>query len=233
MARQRLLTKRTIERSCAAHRLNRFVSAVGYRLVKPIHLGAAVMSEAVESGNPENSPIPIAIRPTMLPAIAGPIVVRARLSRVVFLAIAMALSAAAGSTIGAMAAVRILQAAAGLARRCAQHRSEQSARRDHAIVGRDRLAEGERRQQRQGRECTIRQDRRSCRPAQTEPAARVQKLSELLEKLDRRTAAARGASSRTRRRRRRKSPARSRPSSRTVRRWWPAGSFAKCSTGAP
>ena len=57
------------------------------------------MSDAVESGNPEHS-----FKSQNLPGFPGPIVVRARVSRVVVLAIAMALAAAAGSTVGAMAA---------------------------------------------------------------------------------------------------------------------------------
>jgi hypothetical protein len=143
------------------------------------------MSEAIESGNPEQSS-----KPEMLPAIAGPIVVRARLSRVVVLAIAMAVSAAAGSTVGAMAAQLfvkpqpvslddarsievnnlrgvITQLSAEIASlKASVDSNAKAANAQFAKIG-DRVER-----------------------AQAEPAARVQKLSELLEKIDRRAAAA-------------------------------------------
>lgn len=143
------------------------------------------MSEAVEFGNPENSP-----KPEMLPALAGPIVVRARLSRVLILAVAVALSAAAGSTLGAMAATMfakskpiafddarsievnnlrgvITQLSAEIA--SLKESVDSNARAANAQIARigDRV------------------DR-----AQAEPAQRIQKLSELVEKLDRKVAAA-------------------------------------------
>lgn len=143
------------------------------------------MSEAVESGNPEKSS-----KPDMLPALPGPIVVRARLSRVVVLAIAMALSAAAGSTVGAMAAslfskqqplslddtksIEVNNLRGVITQLSAEIASLKAAVDNNAKTANAQFAK-----------MAERVDR-----AQVEPAQRVQKLSELVEKLDRRVAAA-------------------------------------------
>lgn len=143
------------------------------------------MSEAVESGNPEQSS-----KPEKLPAIAGPIVVRAQFSRVVFLAIAMALSAAAGSTVGAMAAqlfvkpqpvspddarsIEVNNLRGVITQLSAEIASLKASVNSNAKAANAQFAK-----------ITDRVER-----AQAEPAARVQKLSELLEKMDRRSAAA-------------------------------------------
>lgn len=148
------------------------------------------MSEAAESGNSESSTNnqSQSVR-SSLPAI-GPIVVRARLSRVVFLAIAMALSAAAGSTIGAMAAsafykpqpvllddarsIEVNNLRGVITQLSAEIVSLKASVDNNAKAANAQFAK-----------IADRVDR-----AQAEPAARVQKLSELLEKIDRRTAAA-------------------------------------------
>jgi hypothetical protein len=125
----------------------------------------------------------------MLPAIAGPIVVRARLSRVVVLAIAMALSAAAGSTVGAMAAaafakpqpiplddarsIEVNNLRGVITQLSAEVASLKASIDNNAKAANAQIAK-----------FADRLDR-----AQSEPAARVQKLSELMEKLERRTAA--------------------------------------------
>jgi hypothetical protein len=143
------------------------------------------MSEAVESGNPEKSS-----KPDLLPALPGPIVVRARLSRVVVLAIAMALSAAAGSTVGAMAAslfskqqplslddtksIEVNNLRGVITQLSAEIASLKAAVDNNAKTANAQFAK-----------MAERVDR-----AQVEPAQRVQKLSELVEKLDRRVAAA-------------------------------------------
>jgi hypothetical protein len=147
------------------------------------------MSEAAESGNSESSANnqSQSVRPS-LPAI-GPIVVRARLSRVAFLAIAMALSAAAGSTIGAMAAsafykpqpvsfddarsIEVNNLRGVITQLSAEIASLKASIDNNAKAANAQFAK-----------IADRVDR-----AQAEPAARVQKLSELLEKIDRRTAA--------------------------------------------
>jgi hypothetical protein len=151
------------------------------------------MSEAVESGSPEISASSHtetqSVAPT-LPAIAGPIVVRARVSRVVMLAIAMALSAAAGSTVGAMAAaaftrpqpvsnddartIEVNSLRGVITQLSAEVASLKASIDNNAKAANAQIAK-----------IADRVDR-----AQSEPAARVQKLSELMEKLDRRTAAA-------------------------------------------
>jgi hypothetical protein len=144
--------------------------------------GADVMSEAVESGNPEK-------KPDMLPAL-GPIVVRARLSRVVVLAIAMALSAAAGSTVGAMAAslfakqppiafddaksIEVNNLRGVITQLSAEIASLKAAVDSNAKTSNAQIAK-----------IAERVDR-----AQAEPAQRMQKLSEVVEKLERRVAAA-------------------------------------------
>ena len=143
------------------------------------------MSEAVESGHPEQKS-----SPETLPAFPGPIVVRARLSRVAILAVAMALSAAAGSTVGAMAASMfakpqplsfddsrsievnnlrgvITQLSSEIASLKAA--VDASAKSNNAQIA--KIAE--------------RVDR-----AQAEPAQRLQKLSESMDKLERKVAAA-------------------------------------------
>jgi hypothetical protein len=146
------------------------------------------MSEAVESGNPEKSS-KSAISPDLLPALPGPIVVRARLSRVVVLAIAMALSAAAGSTVGAMAAslfskqqplsldetksIEVNNLRGVITQLSAEIASLKAAVDNNAKTANAQFAK-----------MAERVDR-----AQVEPAQRVQKLSELVEKLDRRVAA--------------------------------------------
>ncbi len=172
------------------------------------------------------------VRPCCRPS--GPIVVRARLSRVVFLAIAMALSAAAGSTIGAMAASAFykpqpvsLDDARSIEvnnlRGVITQLSAEIASLKASVDNNAKAANAQ-----------IRQDRRACRPrAGRTRGARAEALRIAGE--------ARSPHRRRPHRRklphsppqRRKSPARSRPSSRIVRRWWPAGSFAKCSTAAP
>jgi hypothetical protein len=147
------------------------------------------MSEAVESGNPEKSS-KSGISPDLLPALPGPIVVRARLSRVVVLAIAMALSAAAGSTVGAMAAslfskqqplslddaksIEVNNLRGVITQLSAEIASLKAAVDNNAKTANAQFAK-----------MAERVDR-----AQVEPAQRVQKLSELVEKLDRRVAAA-------------------------------------------
>jgi hypothetical protein len=151
------------------------------------------MSETVESGNPEDSGSSnnqTQFVPPMLPAIAGPIVVRARLSRVVVLAIAMALSAAAGSTVGAMAAAAFAKPQpvsnddartieVNSLRGVITQLSAEVASLKASIDNNAKAANA------QFAKIADRVDR-----AQSEPAARVQKLSELMEKLDRRAAAA-------------------------------------------
>lgn len=151
------------------------------------------MSEAFESGNREDSGSAdnrTQSIPPLLPAIAGPIVVRARLSRVVVLAILMALSAAAGSTVGAMAAaafakpqpvspddartIEVNSLRGVITQLSAEVASLKASIDSNAKAANAQIAK-----------IADRVDR-----AQTEPAARVQKLSELMEKLDRRAAAA-------------------------------------------
>jgi hypothetical protein len=142
------------------------------------------MSEAVESGNPENS-----TKPAMLPAL-GPIVVRARLSRVAILAVAMALSAAAGSTVGAMAAsmfakpqplslddaksIEVNNLRGVITQLSAEIASLKASADNNAKATNAQIAK-----------IADRVDR-----AQAEPAQRMQKLSELMEKLERRVASA-------------------------------------------
>jgi hypothetical protein len=143
------------------------------------------MSDAVESGNPETS-----FKSANLPGFPGPVVVRARMSRVVVLAVAMALAAAAGSTVGAMAASMftkpqplsyddsksievnnlrgvITQLSAEIAAlKTSIDNNAKSANAQFAKLGE-------------------RVDR-----AQAEPAQRVQKLSELVDRIERRASAA-------------------------------------------
>jgi len=139
------------------------------------------MSEAVESGNPEQSS-----KPEMLPALPGPIVVRARLSRVAILAVAMALSAAAGSTVGAMAAsmftkpqplslddaksIEVNNLRGVITQLSAEIASLKASVDGNAKASNAQIAK-----------IAERVDR-----AQAEPAQRIQKLSEMVEKLDRR-----------------------------------------------
>lgn len=139
------------------------------------------MSEAVESGKPEASP-----KPGMLPAFPGPIVVRARLSRVAILAVAMALSAAAGSTVGAMAAsmftkpqplslddaksIEVNNLRGVITQLSSEIASLKASVDNNAKVSNAQIAK-----------MAERVDR-----AQAEPAQRIQKLTEQVEKLDRR-----------------------------------------------
>jgi len=132
-----------------------------------------------------------------LAAIASPLVARPRLSRFTVLALAIAISAAAGSAVGAMAAAAFIkpQPVADNARtievnalrgvitqlssevaslKASVESSSKSANVQIAKVA-DRVEKAEK--------------------AQVEPASRVQKLSELLERIDRRTAATAAASS--------------------------------------
>ena len=151
------------------------------------------MSEAVESGSPENSAssnTETHSAPPMLPAIAGPVVVRARMSRIIVLAIAMALSAAAGSTVGAMAAaafakpqpvsvddartIEVNSLRGVITQLSAEVASLKASIDNNAKAANAQMAK-----------IADRVDR-----AQSEPASRVQKLSELMEKLERRSAAA-------------------------------------------
>ncbi len=151
------------------------------------------MSEAVESGSPENSAssnTETHSAPPMLPAIAGPVVVRARMSRIIVLAIAMALSAAAGSTVGAMAAaafakpqpvsvddartIEVNSLRGVITQLSAEVASLKASIDNNAKAANAQMAK-----------IVDRVDR-----AQSEPASRVQKLSELMEKLERRSAAA-------------------------------------------
>ncbi len=147
------------------------------------------MSEAVESGNPEKS-AKSQNSPEMLPALPGPIVVRARLSRVVILAIAMALSAAAGSTVGAMAAsmfakpqplslddaksIEVNNLRGVITQLSAEISSLKASVDSNSKAANAQIAK-----------IADRVDR-----AQAEPAQRMQKLSELMEKLERKVAAA-------------------------------------------
>ena len=89
---------------------------------------------------------------------------RQRFGRAAVLAVAIALSAAAGSAVGAMAAVAFAKPQPVSLGRCAHHRSECDARRDHEAVERSCVAEGEHRQQHQNRERADGEDRRSRRP---------------------------------------------------------------------
>ncbi len=142
------------------------------------------MSDAVESGNPEKS-----FKSENLPGFPGPIVVRARMSRVVVLAVAMALAAAAGSTVGAMAAsmfvkpqpltvddaksIEVNNLRGVITQLSAEMASLKAAIENNAKASNAQFAKlGERVER-----------------AQSEPAQRVQKLSELLDKIERRAAA--------------------------------------------
>lgn len=143
------------------------------------------MSDAVESGNPEKS-----FKSENLPGFPGPIVVRARMSRVVVLAVAMALAAAAGSTVGAMAAsmltkpqpltfddaksIEVNNLRGVITQLSAEMASLKAAIENNAKSSNAQFVKlGERVER-----------------AQAEPAQRVQKLSELLDKIERRAAAA-------------------------------------------
>lgn len=143
------------------------------------------MSEAVQSGNPEKS-----FKSENLPGFPGPIVVRARMSRVAFLAVAMALSAAAGSTVGAMAASIFVKPQplslddaksieVNNLRGVITQLSSELASLKSAIDNNAKSANA------QFAKLAERVDR-----AQSEPSQRVQKLSELMEKLERKVAAA-------------------------------------------
>ena len=156
------------------------------------------MSEAVESGQPEISSEAKSeakpeskpeSKPETLPAFPGLIVVRARMSRVAFLAVAMALAAAAGSTVGAMAAsmfvkpqpafddsrsIEVNNLRGVITQLSAEIASLKAAVDNNAKDSNAQIAG-----------IAERVDR-----AQAEPVLRVQKLSELVEKLERRTAAA-------------------------------------------
>jgi hypothetical protein len=143
------------------------------------------MSEAVESGNPEKS-----FKSENLPGFPGPIVVRARMSRVAILAVAMALSAAAGSTVGAMAASMFVKPQplsfddaksieVNNLRGVITQLSAEMASLKASIDNNSKSANA------QFAKLAERVDR-----AQVEPSQRVLKLSELVEKIERRTAAA-------------------------------------------
>ena len=148
------------------------------------------MSEAVESGNPEPSAKSETSTIERLPVAAGPIVVRARMSRVLILALLMAVAAAVGSTVGAMAAsmfARPQPVTSDDARQIevnnlrgviTQLSSEIAALKasvdNNAKASNAQIARIVERVER----------------AQAEPAQRVQKLSELMEKLERRSATA-------------------------------------------
>lgn len=146
--------------------------------------------DKIEAAKPETaSPAPAALEKPA--SIAASFAARSRPSRVTILAIAIALSAAAGSTVGAMAAALFAKPQQSIPddgrsievnalRGVITQLSSEVAALKAAIDGNAKSAQAQ---------MTKLADRveRSER-AQAEPAARVAKLSELLERIDRRVA---------------------------------------------
>ncbi len=130
-----------------------------------------------------------------LAAIASPLMARPRLSRVTILALAIAMAAAAGSAVGAMAAVVFVKpqpVSADEARTIEVNAlrgviTQLSAEVASLKASVDNNAKSANTQ--------IAKAADRIEKAQAEPASRVQKLSELLEKIDRRTAATAASSS--------------------------------------
>jgi hypothetical protein len=130
-----------------------------------------------------------------LAAIASPLAARPRLSRFTVLAVAIAIAAAAGSAVGAMAAVAFVKPQpvtsdnartieVNALRGVITQLSAEMASLKASIDSSAKSANAQ-----------IAKVAERVEKAQAEPASRVQKLSELLEKIDRRTAATAAASS--------------------------------------
>lgn len=130
-----------------------------------------------------------------LAAIASPLAARPRLSRFTVLALAIAVSAAAGSAVGAMAAVALVKpqpVSSDNARTIEVNAlrgviTQLSAEMASLKASIDSSAKSANAQMAKVAE--------RVEKAQVEPASRVQKLSELLERIDRRTAATAASSS--------------------------------------